>query len=38
MAGRYGAETTVPDGATRLVGGQCGEPRISMVVNGATTR
>jgi hypothetical protein len=24
MAERYGAETTVPDWATRLVGGQCG--------------
>jgi hypothetical protein len=33
-AERYGAETTVPDWAARLVCGQCGGRRINMVVSG----
>jgi hypothetical protein len=34
MAGRYGAETTVPDWAARLVCGRCGSRRVNMVVSG----
>jgi hypothetical protein len=34
MAERYGAETTVPDWAARLVCSQCGSPRVNMVVSG----
>ena len=33
MAERYGAETTVPDWAARLLCGQCGSRRINMVVS-----
>jgi hypothetical protein len=36
MAERYGAETTVPDWATRL--GQCGSRRVNMVVSGTKQR
>jgi hypothetical protein len=34
MAERYGAETTVPDRAARLVCGQCGGRRVNMVISG----
>ena len=34
MAERYGADTTVPDWAARLVCGQCGGRRVNMVVSG----
>jgi hypothetical protein len=34
MAERYGAETTVPDWAARLVCGLCGSRRVNMVVSG----
>jgi hypothetical protein len=34
MAERYGAETTVPDWAARLVCGQCGSRRVNMVLSG----
>jgi hypothetical protein len=38
MAGRYGAETSVPDWHARLVCGRCGGRRVDMVVTSAGNR